>query len=113
MTLADLLTNESAYITRVKGRGAFRKRILEMGFVRGQKIIVIKNAPLKDPIEYEVMGYKISLRRSEAKLVEVITEKEATHTNLAEFNGVISEDELKLTAQKKRENHSCRPGRKS
>ena len=72
-----------------------------MGFIRGQKITVIKNAPLKDPIEYEVMGYKISLRRSEAKLVEVITEKEAAQANPAVFNGVITEDELKQTAQKK------------
>ncbi len=101
MTLADLLTNESAYITRVKGRGAFRKRIIEMGFIRGQKITVIKNAPLKDPIEYEVMGYKISLRRSEAKLVEVMTKKEAAEANPTVYNGVIPEDELKLTAQKK------------
>ena len=101
MNLAEILTNESAFIIRVKGRGAFRKRIIEMGFVRGQKVRVIKNAPLKDPIEYEVMGYKITLRRSEAKLVEVITVKEAADTNPAKFNGVITDEELKLSAQEK------------
>ncbi len=101
MNLAEIPSNESAFITRVKGRGAFRKRIIEMGFVRGQKVRVIKNAPLRDPIEYELMGYKISLRRSEAKLVEVITVKEAASANPEKFNGVITDEELKLSAQEK------------
>ena len=77
MNLADLQTKDSAYITRVKGRGAFRKRIIEMGFIKGQKVTSIKNAPLKDPIEYKVMGYKVSLRRSEAQLIEIFTKEEA------------------------------------
>lgn len=101
MNLAEIPSNESAFITRVKGRGAFRKRIIEMGFIRGQKVRVIKNAPLRDPIEYELMGYKISLRRSEAKLVEVITVKEAASANPEKFNGVITDEELKLSAQEK------------
>ncbi len=71
MTLADLKNGEKAIIIKVKGRGAFRKRIIEMGFVVGKQVIVVKNAPLRDPIEYNIMGYDVSLRRSEAALIEV------------------------------------------
>ena len=71
MTLAELKTGEKGIITKVRGRGAFRKRIIEMGFVVGKQVIVIKNAPLKDPVEYNIMGYEVSLRRSEASLIEV------------------------------------------
>ena len=64
-------------IVKVSGHGGFRKRIIEMGFVRGNKVKVILNAPLRDPIEYEIIGYKISLRRDEAEKIEVISEAEA------------------------------------
>ncbi|HAN78834.1 MAG TPA: hypothetical protein DCQ31_14265, partial [Bacteroidales bacterium] len=63
MNLAELQTQESGIITKVRGRGAFRKRITEMGFIKGKEVKVIKNAPLKDPVEYSIMGYEISLRR--------------------------------------------------
>ena len=72
MTLFDIQQGEKCVITKVKGRGAFRKRIMEMGFVVGKEIIVGKKAPLKNPIEYTVMDYEVSLRTSEAKLIEVI-----------------------------------------
>lgn len=62
---------------RVHGHGSFRKRLIEMGFIKGKEVKVILNAPLKDPIEYEIIGYKVSLRREEAKLIEVVTEEEA------------------------------------
>ncbi|MFO8233958.1 MAG: ferrous iron transport protein B [Bacteroidales bacterium] len=101
MRLSDLHNKESAIITKVRGRGAFRKRIMEMGFVKGQKVTVVKNAPLKDPIEYKVMGYDVSLRRSEASLIEVITKEEAKKEKSAKFNGVITENELKQTAREK------------
>lgn len=77
MKLSDLHTGERGVIVKVSGHGGFRKRIVEMGFIKGKTVTVILNAPLHDPIEYEIMGYKISLRREEAKLVEVISEKEA------------------------------------
>ena len=64
-------------IVKVYGHGSFRKRIIEMGFVKGSKVKVILNAPLRDPIEYEIIGYKISLRREEADKIEVISESEA------------------------------------
>ncbi len=77
MILADLQTGEKAVIVRVHGHGSFRKRLIEMGFIQGKQVKVVLNAPLKDPIEYEIIGYKVSLRREEAKQIEVVTEEEA------------------------------------
>ena len=77
MKLSELNTGERGVIVKVYGHGSFRKRIIEMGFVRGSKVKVILNAPLRDPIEYEIIGYKISLRREEADKIEVISESEA------------------------------------
>lgn len=80
MRLSELKTGESATILKVTGHGGFRRRIMEMGFVRGKRVEVLLNAPLKDPIEYRVMGYDISLRRTEAEMVVVLTDEEAeTH----------------------------------
>ena len=77
MKLSELKTGERGVIVKVNGHGGFRKRIIEMGFVKGSKVKVILNAPLRDPIEYEIIGYKISLRREEAAKIEVISESEA------------------------------------
>ena len=77
MKLSELKTGERAVIVKVNGHGSFRKRIIEMGFVKGNRVKVILNAPLRDPIEYEIIGYKISLRREEASKIEVISETEA------------------------------------
>lgn len=88
MNLSELKSGEKAIILKVRGRGAFRKRIIEMGFVVGKQVIVVKNAPLKDPIEYNVMGYEVSLRRSEAALIEVVT-GETDLVQGAEFQGVL------------------------
>ena len=77
MRLSELKSGESAVILKVRGHGGFRRRIMEMGFVRGKRVEVILNAPLRDPIEYSIMGYAISLRRSEAEMVVVISEEEA------------------------------------
>lgn len=71
MRLSELQTGQKAYIVKVNGSGAFRKRILEMGFVRGEEVRSILNAPLKDPIKYEIMEYEVSLRRSEAVMIEI------------------------------------------
>ena len=80
-----LRTGEKGVIVKVMGRGAFRKRIIEMGFIRGKMVDVIQNAPLKDPIHYKVMGYDVSLRRSDAALIEVVSETEFAHlTNTAQ-----------------------------
>ena len=72
MKLSELHTGEKGVIVKVTGRGGFRKRIIEMGFIRGKEVEVIRNAPLKDPIHYKVMGYDVSLRRNEAALIEIV-----------------------------------------
>ena len=72
LKLADIPTGEECVIVKVHGHGSFRNRIVEMGFVKGEKVTVIKNAPLHDPIEYKLMDGHISLRRSEARLIEVV-----------------------------------------
>ena len=77
MRLSDLHTGENGISVKIYGRGSFQKRITEMGFVFGKRVKVILNAPLQDPIEYEIIGYKISLRREEADNIEVVSEKEA------------------------------------
>ena len=79
MTLNSLHTGDSAIITRVRGRGAFRKRLTEMGFISGQPVMVVKSAPLKDPVEYRILDSNVSLRRSEASLIEVVAEAIAGH----------------------------------
>jgi len=76
VTLDQLKNGETGVVTKIKGRGAFRKRVMEMGFVRGKPVSVIKSAPLQDPVEYMILEYKISLRRKEAALIEVIPENE-------------------------------------
>ncbi|MDR1517223.1 MAG: ferrous iron transport protein B [Dysgonamonadaceae bacterium] len=81
MRLSELKTGQTAYIVKVNGRGSFRKRILEMGFVRGQEVKSILNAPLKDPIKYGIMDYEVSLRRSEAVLIEISMLKEGAEYN--------------------------------
>ena len=70
-TLYDLGEGEEGIILKIKGRGQFRQRLSEMGFIVGKKVSVIKKAPLRDPVEYKIMDYHISLRNSEAQLIEV------------------------------------------
>lgn len=101
MKLSELKNNQKAIIVKVRGRGAFRKRILEMGFVKGQEVKVIKYAPLKDPVEYLIMGYMVSLRRSEAALIEVISEKEAEKKIPIEYNGTVGNNLFKKSARQR------------
>ncbi len=97
-TLAELKEGEKGIITKVKGRGAFRKRIIEMGFVVGKQVIVVKHAPLRDPIEYNILGYEVSLRHSEAELIEVFTGDDMQIIQGAAYHGVQSiEQSLKLS----------------
>ncbi len=91
LRLSELKNNEIGYISKITGRGAFRRRLSEMGFVKGKEIKVIKNAPLLDPIEYSIMGYKLTLRRSEAN--KIIVSKEKLTENL---NGYTYPDPSKL-----------------
>ena len=77
MLLSELQTGERGVVVRVSGHGAFRKRIIEMGFIKGVTVEAILNAPLKDPIKYRIMNFEVSLRRSDAEKVEIVSEAEA------------------------------------
>lgn len=77
MKLSELKTGERGVIVKVAGHGGFRKRIIEMGFIKGKTVEVLLNAPLQDPVKYKIMGYEVSLRHSEAEQIEVVTPEEA------------------------------------
>ena len=79
MKLSDLKRDDKGIITKVLGRGPFRKRIIEMGFVQGQEVEAVRSAPLGDPVYYKVMGYNVSLSTSDAELVEVVSMNEYQH----------------------------------
>ena len=108
MKLSELNTGEKASIVKVMGHGGFRKRIVEMGFVKGKVVQAILNAPLNDPIKYSVMGYEVSLRRSEASLIEIVSEEEARNLKSAEIDrtAFVDEEEVRRMALKQRK-HLC------
>ena len=108
MLLSELKTGDKAVIVKVMGHGGFRKRIVEMGFIKGNTVTVLQNAPLKDPIEYKVLGYKISLRREEANMIEVISEEEikkqieSDNTKASDSKITVSEEIMRQKAKDKR-----------
>jgi len=73
MTLRDIKEGDTARIVRVSGSGPFRQRLMEMGFVPGETVFVERYAPLRDPIEFVVKQYHVSLRRVDAALIEVVS----------------------------------------
>lgn len=109
MRLSELKTGEKGVIVKVLGHGGFRKRIVEMGFIKGKTVEVLLNAPLKDPIKYKIMGYEISLRRQESEMIEIISMEETKkqdvnsdyHKGLSE-DVHLNEDQLKRIALGKR-----------
>lgn len=113
MHLSDLATGQRGVIAKVRGHGGFRKRIIEMGFVKGQPVKVLLNAPLKDPVKYRIMDYEVSLRREEARLIDVITEEEvkakSKQENTSYFGTLTDEttndDYQKLMQQAAEEKH--------
>ncbi|MBR5771158.1 MAG: ferrous iron transport protein B [Alistipes sp.] len=94
MRLSELKTGETATVVKVLGYGGFRRRIMEMGFVKGQEVTVVLDAPLKDPIEYHIMGYDISLRRKEAEMIVVMTREEAKRLSMGEATSLIKDEEI-------------------
>lgn len=90
ITLFDLSEGQEGIILKIKGRGSFRQRIMEMGFIAGKKVEVIKKAPLRDPVEYRIMGYNVSLRNSEAQLIEITFDGKVKEESLP--NEVITEE---------------------
>jgi ferrous iron transport protein B len=97
--LSEIKNNETVIITKVLGHGSFRKRITEMGFIKGKEVTVIKNAPFKGPIEFKILDYNITLRRSEAKLIEVASTDEARQMSPNVYEGVIDMEVLKRSAR--------------
>lgn len=106
MRLSELRTGEKGVIVKVMGHGGFRKRIVEMGFIRGKIVTVLLNAPLQDPVKYKIMGYEISLRHTEAEMIEIISvdeakeleEEEARKLGLSDiYQNASSDDDILLT----------------
>jgi ferrous iron transport protein B len=99
MKLSELKTGEKGVVVKVLGHGGFRKRIVEMGFIKGKVIEVLLNAPLQDPVKYKIMGYEISLRHEEAAMIEIISTEEAKRLEkedksiAPESNGSVNEEE--------------------
>ncbi|MBR1564417.1 MAG: ferrous iron transport protein B [Paludibacteraceae bacterium] len=92
LTLSEIPTGERCMIVKVHGHGGFRHRILELGFVRGEIVSVLKNAPLRDPVEYEIMGTHVSLRHSEAARIDVVSLSKDAHPDLTQdFHGTLEE----------------------
>ncbi|MGL4370224.1 MAG: FeoB small GTPase domain-containing protein, partial [Spirochaetota bacterium] len=93
MNLSELKMGQTGIILKVKGRGAFRKRILEMGFVAGKEVTAVKEAPLTDPVEYIIMGYNVSLRKNEAKMIEI--SKCESDAQSCRYEGVLGSTDMK------------------
>ncbi len=100
--LSEMPTGSRCVILKVHGHGGFRHRILEMGFVRGETVQVLRNAPLLDPVEYEVMGSHVSLRRSEAANIEVVSLEAGAHPDNL-YHGTIEEHVAQEVEQKSHE----------
>ena len=105
MRLSELKTGEEAVVVKVLGYGGFRRRIVEMGFVKGQRVKVILDAPLKDPIEYHIMGYDISLRRKEAEMIVVMTREEAESISESHDINLVNDADIIAEAVQTRHNH--------
>lgn len=93
MRLSELRDGQAAYVVKILGRGAFRKRLTEMGFVRGKKVTKVLCAPMHDPVKYSLLGYEVSLRRSEAELVEVIEAAEDIVPELPDASALLAANE--------------------
>ncbi|WP_296078732.1 FeoA family protein [uncultured Eubacterium sp.] len=70
-TLKDVKIGETVKVVRIHGEGALKRRIMDMGITKGVEVYVRKVAPLGDPVEITVRDYELSLRKSDAKLIEV------------------------------------------
>jgi len=99
--LSEVKNKETVIITKVLGHGSFRKRITEMGFVKGKEVTVIKNAPFNGPIEYKILDYNITLRRTEANLIEVVSQTDALSQFTQNYEGVIDLENLKVSVKEK------------
>ena len=111
MRLSELNTGEKGVIVKVLGHGGFRKRIIEMGFVKGKTVEVLLNAPLQDPVKYKVMGYEVSLRRHEAEQIEVVQDQlpAAVASSVSESQESVSEERRDVHHEALRKRRHNRP----
>lgn len=100
MLLSELKEGEKGIIVKVRGYGSFKKRLSEMGFIRGKEVEVMKYAPLRDPIEYRILNYNVSLRSSEASMIEVVNVGKHIQTT-CQYNGTISKEMLSAIVERK------------
>ena len=103
MKLSELSTGEKGVIVKVLGHGGFRKRIVEMGFIKGKVVEVLLNAPLQDPVKYKIMGYEVSLRHKEADMIEIVSNEEAKALEAEEAKAMDSGDKTSLQAASEKE----------
>jgi len=109
-TLYDLKQGESGVIVKVRGRGAFRNRIIEMGFVVGKEVTSLKTAPLLDPVDYQIMGYEVSLRKQEAELIDVVcSEHHPENLFHDRYHGIVDENVVKPRAHMRGRGRRNRP----
>lgn len=102
-SLAEMPTGTKCVIVKINGHGGLRHRLMELGFVKGETVTVIKNAPLMDPVEYQIMQAHISLRRSEANKIEVVAVDE-NYNSTHDFNGTITDDIISNVIKEKSNN---------
>lgn len=101
MKLSELKNGESAIIVKISGQGAFRKRITEMGFVKGRELTLVKHAPLLDPMEFKLMDYHVSLRKSEADLIEIVSKGESVLQPSSEIQPTVPDAIFRRSVQQK------------
>ena len=89
MKLSEIKHTEPVIITKILGHGSFRKRISEMGFIRGKEVRVIKKSPFNGPTEFKILNYNVSLRQSEAEMIEVVPLNEFETNEEDIFEGTI------------------------
>ena len=106
MRLSDLKTGETGIVIKILGHGAFRKRVMEMGFVKGRPVEVILHAPLKDPIKYSIMGYDVSLRASEAHMIEVVKIDNESDIKPIHGSGIVTDCSVDHESIIERERHT-------
>ena len=103
LTLADMDSGSKCVIVKLNGHGGLRHRLMEMGFVKGETVTVIKNAPLMDPVEYQVLGAHVSLRRSEADKIEIVALKDDNYSS-SDYNGIMADDVISDVIKEKTNN---------
>ncbi|MCQ2263567.1 MAG: FeoA domain-containing protein, partial [Bacteroidales bacterium] len=108
ISLNEMLPGAKCVIIKISGHGGLRHRLMEMGFVKGETVTVLKSSPLQDPVEYIVMNSHVSLRRSEAEKIEVLPLSEQLKDIANEYNGTIEEaiNDADLSAKIQEKSHT-------